>query len=128
VPSQAGVGTVFKLSPAAGQKGWAEQVLHSFGGKGDGIGPYAGPIFDHAGNLFGTTYFSDSGVGSVYELSPPAAGKTAWSENLFTTSPVRRASYRLGGLVLGSGGNLFGTTETGLFAPYTHGTVFQLKP
>ena len=47
-------GTVFELTPKAGG-GWTEKVLHSFGGTGDGISPYAGLIFDAAGNLYGTT-------------------------------------------------------------------------
>ena len=47
-------------------------MLHSFGGTNDGIGPFSGAIFDSAGNLFGTTYFSTPGAGIVYELTPPA--------------------------------------------------------
>ena len=47
-------GTVFKLAP--NQDGsWTESVLHSFNGS-DGAFPYAGLIFDAAGNLYGTTY------------------------------------------------------------------------
>ena len=50
-----GPGTVFELTPAAGG-GWTEQVLHSFDNDyTDGVGPYAGLIFDAAGNLYGTT-------------------------------------------------------------------------
>jgi uncharacterized repeat protein (TIGR03803 family) len=52
--SGAGNGTVFELTPAAGG-GWTERVLYSFGA--DGIWPYAGLIFDAAGNLYGTTSF-----------------------------------------------------------------------
>ena len=35
---------------------WTEQVLYSFSGSLDGAAPYAGLIFDAAGNLYGTTY------------------------------------------------------------------------
>src|ERR1019366_10683573 len=48
-------GTVFELTPIAGG-GWTEKLLHSFIYDGtDGNLPYAGLIFDAAGNLYGTT-------------------------------------------------------------------------
>jgi uncharacterized repeat protein (TIGR03803 family) len=45
-------GTVFRVNADGGR----EQVLHSFGNGTDGANPYAGMIFDAAGNLYGTTY------------------------------------------------------------------------
>ena len=54
---------------------WAfaqETVLHNFDNNGtDGAYPYAGLVFDTAGNLYGTTYAGGSyGVGTVFELTP----------------------------------------------------------
>src|SRR5438552_2943078 len=50
-------GTAFQLSPVAGG-GWKETILHSFGhNASDGRFPYAGMIFDAAGNLYGTAQF-----------------------------------------------------------------------
>ena len=49
-----GCGTVFELSPQQGG-GWTEKVLHSFGNGNDGSDPFAGLVFDSAGNLYGTT-------------------------------------------------------------------------
>ena len=49
------LGTLFELTPAGGGS-WTEQVLHSFGNGTDGANPYATPIFDTAGSLYGTTY------------------------------------------------------------------------
>ena len=49
-----GAGTVFELTPAKGG-GWTEKVLHNFGKGMDGFYPYAGLVFDAAGNLYGTT-------------------------------------------------------------------------
>jgi hypothetical protein len=48
-------GTVFELSPPAGQHTqWRETVLWSFGASGDGAAPAAGVIADKRGNLYGT--------------------------------------------------------------------------
>ena len=59
-------GVVFELSPAG------EKVLHNFGVQSiDGLAPAAGLVFDHAGNLFGTT--AAGGVnygGTVFKLAP----------------------------------------------------------
>ncbi len=69
-------GTVFELSPRD-NGGWTERVLHSFGSGTDGQQPFAGLIFDSAGNLYGTTNFGGihsscdfSGCGIVFELTP----------------------------------------------------------
>ncbi len=68
-------GTVFELTPAGGGN-WTEKVLHNFNRNGtDGICPYAGLIFDAAGNLYGTTSLGGTfGVGTVFELTPKRAG------------------------------------------------------
>ena len=59
-----------------------EKVLHSFDNNGkDGYAPYAGLIFDKAGNLYGTT--SDGGAyryGTVFELTPKTGG--GWTEKV----------------------------------------------
>jgi uncharacterized repeat protein (TIGR03803 family) len=66
-------GTVFELMPEANGK-WTEKVLHSFVGNGsDGVGPYAGLIFDPAGNLYSTTFAGGAGLGlygTVFEIIP----------------------------------------------------------
>jgi uncharacterized repeat protein (TIGR03803 family) len=65
-------GTVFELTPHNGK--WTEKVLHSFVGNGsDGVGPYAGLIFDPAGNLYSTTFAGGAGLGlygTVFEIIP----------------------------------------------------------
>jgi hypothetical protein len=70
-------GTVFELTPAAGG-GWTETVLHSFGNGTDGWAPYAGLIFDAAGNLYGTTHGGGTySGGTVFEVTAaPKAGTT----------------------------------------------------
>ncbi len=74
-----GCGTVFELTPTAGG-GWTEQVLLNFNGTG-GANPYAGLIFDGAGNLYGTTQFTYDNCsgfycGTVFELMPIYASCT----------------------------------------------------
>ena len=71
-------GTVYKLTPSNG--GWTETVLYRFQGGLDGATPYAGVVFDHAGNLWGTTGFGGSyNNGTVYQLVPSGDG---WTESV----------------------------------------------
>ena len=122
-----GYGTVFELTPAAGGT-WTEKVLHSFINDGtDGHEPYAGLIFDAAGNLYGTTFAGGpSDLGTVFELTP--AGGGTWTEKvLHTFNNDGTDGYEpYAGLILDAAGNLYGTTQGGGTA-FT-GTVFQLTP
>jgi uncharacterized repeat protein (TIGR03803 family) len=63
-------GTLFELSPTAG--GWNETTIHNFQGNStDGSVPYAGVIFDPAGNIYGTTLeYGPHGGGMVFEIRP----------------------------------------------------------
>ena len=61
-------GTVFKVSPVNG--GWKETTVHTFRNH-PGALPYAGVIFDAAGNLYSTTYGDGTKTfGSVFEITP----------------------------------------------------------
>jgi|HubBroStandDraft_6_1064221.scaffolds.fasta_scaffold384004_1 uncharacterized repeat protein (TIGR03803 family) len=63
-------GTLFKMAPVQGG-GWTETVLHSFGKGTDGVTPYAGLIFDGAGNLYGTTNVGGiHASGTAFEFRP----------------------------------------------------------
>jgi uncharacterized repeat protein (TIGR03803 family) len=74
-------GTVYELS--RGASGWREKVLHSFeGGSNDGSDPFAGIVFDAAGNIYGTTEFGGNPLaGTVYELVAPV-GKGGYQEKV----------------------------------------------
>jgi uncharacterized repeat protein (TIGR03803 family) len=64
-----GAGVVFKLMPNS-NGGWHETVLHAFHDRPSAT-PYAGVIFDGAGNLYGTTLGdSNTTFGSVFEITP----------------------------------------------------------
>jgi uncharacterized repeat protein (TIGR03803 family) len=112
-----GPGLVFELSPpAAAQTAWTETVLHAFTGNPDGGVPRGSLIFDHAGNLFGTTAeagASNQGYGTVFELSPPAAGHTGWTEKVLLSFDGGDGEFPLGSLIFDRAGNLYGTTSGG---------------
>jgi uncharacterized repeat protein (TIGR03803 family) len=118
------LGTVFELMPTTGE-GWAEKVLYSFGPT-DGSYPFAGVIFDAAGNLFGTTVQGPgaSTSGAVFELSPTATGWTETVLHRFGQGTDGAQPYA--GLVLDGSGSLLGTTIIG--GVDNLGTVFKLTP
>jgi uncharacterized repeat protein (TIGR03803 family) len=119
-----GLGTVFELTPAA-DGSWTEKVLHSFNGK-DGASPYAGLVFDAAGNLYGTTeYGGPEGYGSAFELTPTAGG--AWKYSVVHTFGYGiDGDYPMASLIFDAAGNLYGTTYSG--GRFKDGTVFELSP
>ncbi len=71
-----GCGTVFELFYSSGT--YSEQVLHSFGGVGDGESPAAPLVMDTGGNLYGTTEVGGSSLslGTIFEITPPATTPT----------------------------------------------------
>jgi uncharacterized protein YceK len=137
---QYGCGTVFEMIQRNGK--WTAKVLYSFTGGEDGISPSAGPTFDKAGNLYGTTFQGGNsncyngfyyGCGTVFELTPATNGK--WTEKVLHrfnqngkdgTSPVA-------GVIFDNNGNIYGATASG--GADTSGcngggcgTVFKLTP
>jgi uncharacterized repeat protein (TIGR03803 family) len=108
----------------------SESALYNFAGGSDPKLPYAGLIFDKAGNLYGTTEFGGSnGQGTVFEIAPNSNG--SWTETVlydFTGSTDGGQPYA--SLVFDSAGNLYGTTNFGGIANCNLGcgTVFKLTP
>jgi uncharacterized repeat protein (TIGR03803 family) len=113
-----GAGTVFKISAAG-----AESVLHSFAGfPTDGANSKAGLVMDSAGNLYGTTNGGGANdFGTVFKIS--AAGTESVLHS-FAGGPTDGA-YPLGGLIMDSAGNLYGTTSYG--GANGDGTVFKIS-
>ncbi|MGC2109399.1 MAG: choice-of-anchor tandem repeat GloVer-containing protein [Candidatus Korobacteraceae bacterium] len=122
-----GLGTVFEMTPN-GSGGWTEKKLHNFNPyNGDGYEPYAGLIFDAAGNLYGTTgYGGDYNEGTVFEMAPNGSG--GWTEKKLHNfnNDGTDGTQPYAGLILDGGGNLYGTTYTG--GDYGVGTVFEVSP
>ncbi|MGO9650087.1 MAG: choice-of-anchor tandem repeat GloVer-containing protein [Terriglobales bacterium] len=121
------------------------KVLYNFQGAqfGDGDLP-GGLVSDRAGNLYGVTEVGGiaggcegGGCGVVYELSPNSNG--TWSEMVLYAFcakgvPCVDGAYPVPGLVLDSGGNLYGVTEYGgidgcyVVSGLGCGIVFELSP
>jgi uncharacterized repeat protein (TIGR03803 family) len=112
------------LSPAL------EYPLYNFGAAPDGSG--ANPLIaDAAGSLYGTTFTGGKfGNGTVYKLTPPAPGLTAWTETiLHSFTGGSDGGTPFGSLVFDKYGALYGTTNNGgLGAAPGFGTVFKLAP
>jgi uncharacterized repeat protein (TIGR03803 family) len=128
-------GTIFRLTPPAqGKTGWQETVLYSF--KGFPLSPDSGLTADAAGNYYGTTaYGGKHGYGTVYRVSPPAPGKTAWKQATLASFQIgnNKSLSPYGGVTFDTAGNLYGTTIYG--GRWTKkcpdpgcGTVFKLTP
>jgi uncharacterized repeat protein (TIGR03803 family) len=132
-----GYGAVFELTPTTAG-GWTEALLHSFGATAtDGYWPYAGLIFDAAGNLYGTTVGGGSyAAGTVFQLSPTAGG--GWTEDiLYTFNDNGKDGYNpSANLVFDVAGNLYSTSNLGGTGRCTVsfgsvigcGAVFELRP
>ena len=133
--------TVFKLTPPPkGQTAWKETVLYRFCSQpscSDGASPFAGLTADEEGALYGTTVLGGSfsgcpfggGCGTVFKLTPPAKGQTAWTETVLHRFCAQQPGCSDGalpqaGLIADKQGALYGTTAFG--GPY--GTVFKLTP
>ena len=117
------------LMPAApAMAGWNHYLAHVFKGPNGG-NPVGGVISDAAGNLYGVTRSGGAfGDGTVFMLRPPQAGKTRWSETVLHSfnHAVGDGANPASGLVLDSGGNLYGTTAAG--GALLYGTAFKLAP
>ncbi len=122
-----GCGTVYKLSPTSAG-GWRKTILYQFTGGNNGYNPSAGLVFDGAGNLYGTAWFTSATNwpgGVVFMLSPAPTGFWKYSV-LHNFGEGRDGSGPASRLIFDASGNLYGTTYAG--GIYGYGTVFELSP
>jgi hypothetical protein len=123
-----GCGTVFALRPPPSPGGsWTETELHAFRYT-DGGTPVGGVVIG-SGMLYGTTSIGGGFAnGTAFSLTPPATPGDSWTETTLHNfgSTSADGTEPRAGVVIGSGGVLYGTTFTGgLLAA---GTVFSLTP
>jgi uncharacterized repeat protein (TIGR03803 family) len=131
-------GTAFELSPPpiSGDP-WTEKVLWNFGAGLDGKMPLGSPIMDGSGTLYGTTLVGGAYMavgtqgccGTAYKLAPQSGG--TWGETILWSfgNPKSKGDGQepQAGLLLDTGGNLYGTCYTG--GSSGSGTAFKLvKP
>jgi uncharacterized repeat protein (TIGR03803 family) len=116
---KSGNGTVFSVTGAG-----AEHVLHSFGGRPDGIHPVGG-LINLKATLYGTTVdrgaHGDSlGYGTVFSIS------TAGSEQVLYSFDGRSDGSHPEASLTKVRGRLYGSTQFG--GTYADGTIFALTP
>jgi hypothetical protein len=142
-------GTVIQLTPPAkGKTDWTESTLYNFpGGSGGGVpGSYGAPLLGSKGEIFGTASEGGNpknpqclnyGCGIVFQLTPPAKGKTAWKRKTIFAFNGADGLNPIGGLTVDAKGNLYGSTNEGgklstcvPGSPYPNGcgVVFELSP
>ena len=109
-------GSAYELTPSSG--GWNETVIPYDGSAS------AGFVMDRAGNLYGVGIPGSQGHGGVFELTPSPSG---WTETvLYSFTDGSDGTNPVGGLILDSAGNLYGSTTHG--GTGGGGTIFELSP
>jgi uncharacterized repeat protein (TIGR03803 family) len=126
-----GAGTVFKLTPNG-----KESVLYALEGAPDGLSPRGNLVADNSGNLYGTTILGGNtggdecqslGCGTVFKVAPDG------TETVLHVFRGGSDGFEpLGGVILDSQGNLYGTTlaggGSGCGDSFGCGTVFEVTP
>jgi uncharacterized repeat protein (TIGR03803 family) len=121
-----GCGTVFELiAPTHSGGHWTETLLYVLrGGTTDGVGPSSPLVFDKAGNLYGgTLYGGAAGLGTIFQLTPPAQPGRPWTETvLYSFGSAEGGGPR--GLAIDTEGNLYGEAN----GADSDGQIFELSP
>ena len=132
------MGMIFIFSagtpPISAQVQYQFQLLHGFGGSGDGVGPEGQLALDAKGNLYGAALGGGANEdGVIYELSPEA--NEQWTETIlysFCSLPQCADGAWPTGVVMDGAGNLYGTTTIGGVTSQCVvggcGVAFELSP
>ena len=119
-----GSGAVYELSPV-GDGTYTEKIIFSFNGN-NGRLPNSTPVFDSAGNLYGTTETGGApcSCGTVYRLTHHA--NDTWSETVLFAFDGNDGWEIVGPPVFDSAGNLYAASTAG--GINAKGLVFELIP
>jgi uncharacterized repeat protein (TIGR03803 family) len=125
--AKGGAGSLFQLAKDT----WKKTNIHVFCHEQqgflclDGFSPFGQVLRDAAGNLFGTTISGGHGnLGVAYEV-PATGGYKLLHEFCPTQVCTGDGSNPQAGLVMDSGGHLFGTTGSG--GPLLRGVAYELS-
>ena len=121
-----GCGTIFKMTP-----GGTLTTLYNFCSQPnctDGSDPGAALVQGRDGNFYGTTEEGANntcgyGCGTIFKIAPGGSLTTLYR---FCTQTNCTDGFRANGLVQGTDGNFYGTTQSG--GATTGGTVFKITP
>lgn len=123
-----GFGTVYQLTPHG--KHYTETVLHSFTGSGgDGAVPQGALLLGSGGVIYGTTSAGGDAsckCGVIFSLTPGSSGYSY--STLYKFLGGSDGATPMAGLVVGTDGAMYGTTEYGgVTSCYVKGcgTIFQ---
>jgi uncharacterized repeat protein (TIGR03803 family) len=124
-----GCGGVFELSPAAGGT-WSLSTPHMYTGNPDGSSSFQPVAVDGAGNVYAASNGGPYNWGVAIELSPNGSG--GWTYSRLHNFKGLKDGGNPNGMILDSGGNLFGVTNYGGTAGCINnsgcGAVFELSP
>ncbi|MBA3913080.1 MAG: hypothetical protein H0X25_04315 [Acidobacteriales bacterium] len=116
-------GTVYQVTT-----GGKLTILHSFCQEPycpDGDRPYTGVVQAPNGAIYGTTYERGLGFyGTAFEFVPPNTFSIVYT--FCVQIGCADGANSAGRLVVGTDGNLYGTTATG--GDYNGGTIFRITP
>lgn len=111
-----GWGIVYRLSPQT-TGAWKEQILHTFKGGLDGAKPFfnGGVTLDENGNIYGSTISGGTSkyYGTIFKLDAAKGYANTILHNFSLTAGPGGSPN--GGLIFDAKGNLWGTTEYGVF-------------
>ena len=120
-------GSLFELTPPATPGGvWTQAEIYSFrqGPHAGGFNPYATLLIGKSGQIYGITNAGGvSGLGTIFELLPPASPDQPWTEKVLQNFTSADGGQPQGWLIERNGA-LYGTAYLG--GGSGQGTVFKL--
>ncbi len=118
-----GNGTVFAVTPAGVLTTLVEFSRN--GATNKGAQPYARMLRGSDGHFYGTTFFGGTNdAGTVFKMTP--AGVLTTLVEFTGDGAMNKGSGPSAGLIEGSDGSLYGTTQSG--GANSNGTVFKMTP